>query len=382
MLLFADSELFSYICVERPARDSVLTPECRGLLITLKSASMDNDIVLSYKSIPNNPPCHDAIVHSWNRRAFWHDYRSRCMYMVTVSRHKSLKEEFCRVVPDGVDDSGRMKAHAVLSDFGIVLSRELYNVERMYPQVRIMGSAVMPDHVHFMIFIEKELQIGLGGIVKLYKGNCTKQLRIISSPFAERDIPVFQEGYNDRIVLRRGMLDTFMRYVADNPRRLLLRQLYPQYFRKVCKLRIGERIFDAYGNLDLLYEPMKTPLIISSRYSKEERAFYEREWGETARCGGALVSPFISEGEKNLRNDLIKEGASAIHIVDFPFGERYKPSGKMFELCASGRLLLLSENCIQTTEKAMNRHRAMHMNDAARWLAAISQGAAIIGGKG
>lgn len=247
--------------------------------------------------------------------------------MVTVSRHEAVKEIFCCVMPDGVDNSRRLRARTVLSNFGLVLFRELYNVEK-------------------------------------------------------KNIPVFQDGYNDRIVFRRGMLDTFLNYVTDNPRRLLLRQMYPQFFRKVCRLRIGERIFDAYGNLDLLYEPMKSPLIVSSRYSKEERTNYEREWEETARCGGVLVSPFISEAEKNLRNDQIKEGASAIHIVDFPFGERYKPSGKMFDLCASGRLLLLSENCIQTTDKTMKRHRALHMNDAARWLAGISQGAAIMWGMG
>lgn len=343
---------------------------------------MENDIELSYTHIPGNPLYRDVIIHSQNRRAFWHDYQSRCMYLVTISRHEAVKEIFSSVVPDGVDDSRRLRARTVLSDFGLVLFRELYNVEKMYSQVRIMGSAVMPDHVHFMVFIEEELKIGLGGIVKFFKGNCTKQLRRISPLFAEKNIPVFQDGYNDRIVFRRGMLDTFLKYVTDNPRRLLLRQMYPQFFRKVCRLRIGERIFDAYGNLDLLYEPMKSPLIVSSRYSKEERTNYEREWEETARCGGVLVSPFISEAEKNLRNDLIKKGASAIHIVDFPFGERYKPSGKMFDLCASGRLLLLSENCIQTTDKAMKRHRALHMNDAARWLAGISQGAAIIGGKG
>lgn len=88
--------------------------------------------------------------------------------MMTVSRHEAVKVIFCSVVPDGVDDSRRLRARTVLSDFGLVLFREIYNVEKMYSQVRIMGSAVMPDHVHFMVFIEEELKIGLGGIVKLF----------------------------------------------------------------------------------------------------------------------------------------------------------------------------------------------------------------------
>lgn len=334
---------------------------------------MSDSIENSYNLIPWTPVHRDVIIHSRNRRAFWQDYKSRCIYMVTITRHDSLTFPFSHVVNAGLDGDGRIKAMSRLTRCGRVICKELYRMEQFYEEVRILKSEIMPDHLHFIIFVREHLPIGLGGVVKFFKGNCTKHLRQAFPDFAATGLPVFGDGYNDRIVFRKGALDTMMNYVTDNPRRLLLRQMYPSFFRKVCRLEIGGSMFDAYGNLDLLYEPVKSPLIISRRYSESERKEYEEEWAETARCGGVLVSPFISSAEKEKRNELLEQGASVIHIVDYGFGERYKPSGKMFDLCASGRLLLLSEISIRTDVKEMKRERALHMNDTARWLVAFTK---------
>lgn len=329
---------------------------------------MENSFEISYQNINWNPVGQDIITHSQNRRAFWNDYKSRRIYMVTITRNSRLNTPFSRVTYAGHDNDGRIKAITQPSDYGKIISEELYRMERFFNEIKLLKNEIMPDHMHFIIFVKERLDIGLGGVVKFFKGNCTKRLREVFPKFEEMGISVFGSGYNDRIVYREGALDIMMNYVTDNPRRLLLRQMYPSYFRKACRLKIGERVFDAYGNLDLLYEPIKSPLIVSRRFTVQEKNEYENEWYETARCVGALVSPFISESEKEKRNTLLREGASAIHIVDYRFGERYKPSGKMFDLCAAGRLLLLSEICTQTEEKEMSRLRALHMNDTARWL--------------
>jgi len=322
----------------------------------------------SYDACGIQLPARDVIIHSQNRRAFWHDYKSRCIYMVTITRNETLKKDFSSILNAGSDASGRLNAITELSDWGKIIWEEIYRLEHFYQEVQIIKSVVMPDHVHFIVFVREHFDLGLGGIVKFFKGNCTKRIRDLFPDNVDPACPLFRKGYNDRIVFRAGMLDTLVNYIADNPRRLLIRHLYPSFFRKVKRLIIQDRVFDAYGNLDLLYEPAKSPLIISSRYTDNERKQYETDWTETLRCGGAFVSPFISEQEKARRNEYIEGGASVIHIVDYSFGERYKPSGKMFYLCALGRLLLLSEVSMQTEDKEMRRSRAIKMNDTARWL--------------
>ncbi|MDE6867254.1 MAG: hypothetical protein K2J23_07650, partial [Muribaculaceae bacterium] len=56
---------------------------------------------------------------------------------------------------------------------------------------------------------------------------------------------------------------------------------------------------------------------------------------------GVLVSPFINPAEKKVRDWAIDNGGSLIYLTYKPFPEKYKPQGKMFDLCAEGRLLII-----------------------------------------
>ena len=40
--------------------------------------------------------------------------------------------------------------------------------------------------------------------------------------------PPLRAGYNDRILLRRGQLETMKRYLADNPYRLAMKRARPE----------------------------------------------------------------------------------------------------------------------------------------------------------
>lgn len=57
-----------------------------------------------------------------------------------------------------------------------------------------------------------------------------------------------------------------------------------------------------------------------------------------------LVSPFILPAEKAVRTEANEAGGRFIYITNQPLAERYKPSGRDFELCESGRMLIVSAN--------------------------------------
>lgn len=172
------------------------------------------------------------------------------------------------------------------------------------------------------------------------------------------------------------MLEKLRRYIADNPRRLLIRRLYPDLFQRV-NILLGETepplVLSAYGNINLLKDPCITPLIVSSRYTPEERAEWERRWNETARCGGVFVSPFISPKEAELRDRYLEEGARIIHVVGYGFPERFKPAEREFNLCAEGKLLLVTPAPTDQRDTTMTRAQALSLNALARRLAQASE---------
>ena len=65
-------------------------------------------------------------------------------------------------------------------------------------------------------------------------------------------------------------------------------------------------------------------------------------WLYTAERGGVLISPFISRDEHDVRHQAEAIGARLVVLQTRPLRDREKPSGRDFELCIQGRLLLIS----------------------------------------
>ena len=56
---------------------------------------------------------------------------------------------------------------------------------------------------------------------------------------------------NDRILLQEGQLQRMLNYLDDNPRRLLLKQTHPKYFKPLGKLTVAGLEMEAMGNPNL-----------------------------------------------------------------------------------------------------------------------------------
>ncbi len=249
-----------------------------------------------------------------------------------------------------------IKPKVNLSLLGSLIFRQLRQLPVDFPEARILQYAIMPDHVHFVIFITCATDYKLGKLIGRFTGNCTR---------ANNLNPIFEEGFNDRIVRKKGQLDTLIKYVKNNPRRLLIRRRHPELFTSRHTVFLNGKPLLTYGNILLLRDPMMEPVRISSKFTKEELEARKAVWNEVIRECGVLVSPFISSAEKEIRDAAIANGASLILITNITFGERYKPSGFLFELCSQGRLLLISVNEQSDTTQSITHAEALRMNDLA-----------------
>lgn len=268
-------------------------------------------------------------------RAPWHDYTQRCIYMITLNKNP-LMENFGILQGDYRIQTGQ-KGGAFISStaLGKAIKSTLRRFNSTEPNVRVLQYALMPDHLHILLFVEYPTEDTLGKIIARFKIEVNK---------AAGTTGVFAKGFNDQILKSSRSLAVLYRYLRENARRLAVRRARPEFFRRVNALEIGGRTFQAYGNFQLLDCPFKEQVIVHRADSSETRQKNREQWLYTAANSGVLVSPFISPAEKEIRKEAEEAGGRFILIISEPMGERYKPTGREFELCEAGRLLIVSAN--------------------------------------
>ena len=282
-------------------------------------------------------------------RAPWHDYTQRCIYMVTLNKNP-LGKDFGILcgdyrIPAGQAGSPFIKASAT----GAAIKDALRRFHQTEPNIKILQYALMPDHVHILLFVEHPTQEILGRILARFKVEVNKVTGTDG---------VFAKGFNDQILKSTRTLDTFYKYIRDNARRLAVRRAHPEFFRRVNALKIGDKTYQAYGNFQLLDCPFKEQVVIHRADSPETLRQNRDVWLYTAANGGILVSPFISQPEKAVRAEAEEAGGRFILVTNEPMGERYKPTGREFSLCEAGRLLIVSANL----PGVLSRNNCLAMN--------------------
>ncbi|MDE6249028.1 MAG: hypothetical protein K2M29_04880, partial [Paramuribaculum sp.] len=153
---------------------------------------------------------------------------------------------------------------------------------------------------------------------------------------------IFTPGFHDRYLLPSHKLQTIINYIQDNPKRLLERIQNPLFFQRLNNLEIKGTQLQAYGNLQLLDNPFKAPVVIHRADSEALRSAKLNRWKHLSENGGVLVSPFISPAEKEVRRRCEASGGKIILISNRPFTEKQKPAAHDFEQCSKGHLLILA----------------------------------------
>lgn len=300
---------------------------------------------------------------SMKRRRIGHDYKSRCIYMITlvVKEHQPL---LGHIVGDGLSQPATMH----LSALGAAVQQALLKIPQFYNQVKILTHQVMPDHLHFIIFVNEPIPVHLGVIVNGFRVACNREFRNMKhqGAIASGHNALWEDGYNDHILDRKGQLENFNNYIHDNPRRFALKRSNPDLFRVHRNVDVAGFTFAAQGNIFLLDAPELLQVQCSRNMSDEQIEEACQCFLSRARDGAVPVSPSISKGEKTIMRAVFENGFPVIVLRENGFAPLAKPGGRFFDACAQGRLLLLSPWKHHNERLTITRDKCHALNDMAK----------------
>lgn len=329
-------------------------------------------------------------IPSMNRRCVGHDYQSRQIYMITMVT-EGRRPLFGRVVGRSDAVTGEEAPHIVLSELGEAVVKSWMATHDIYPAIEVIALQMMPDHLHGILFVKERMEQHLGQVIKGFKTGCNKAYRRIilgedecvkyvatRSQQTGRGEPrpkddrrhglLFARGYNDRLLLREGQLDNWLHYLADNPRRLLMKREHPDLFRVRRGIVMNGQSFSAIGNLFLLQRPFRLQVQCSRRLTENEIQEKVVECTNAAAQGAVLVSPSISRGEKAVMRAAFERGYPLIYLQENGFTDLAKPNGKRMDACARGQLLILAPWEHHNERTTISRNQCLSLNDMARIL--------------
>ena len=204
---------------------------------------------------------------------------------------------------------------------------------------------------------------------------------IISSP-ASRDSakkpPLFNPGYNDRVLNQFGQLEGWIEYLRDNPRRLWLKVHNADRLRKVYEFTAGKQghRYTAVGETFFVKYPERAQVRCHRNLNEEEIQHEVAYYLGLAHKGVVLVSPFISPAEKAVYDACFKEKLKMIRIVNRGLDNRFVyPSGRDLQGCSDGFMLVLApytENSDETRAVKISRATCLDMNGYAADLATFT----------
>ena len=357
------------------------------------------------------------VKHNRLRRMDAHDYASACTYLITVTT-----DERKRVLGKLAGDSPAA-AHvepSPLGDYTIAAFRKMAAMatEKTGCRVQVLQYQLMPDHFHGILYVRDALPAGwtLGKMIGAWKGDCSRAYweqnadltsrarneegdepiaaltrgarneeragsdgrssSSATSVSSER-IPLFNRGYNDRILLREGQMQRWIEYLHNNPRRLWLKIHHPDRLRKTYDFQAGEQghRYTAVGDTFLVTYPERAQVRCHRNLTPEQIQAEVEHYMRLAHSGVVLVSPFISPAEKAVYEACYAEKLRMIRIVNRGLDGRFiYPSGRDFDGCSAGFMLVLAPYADYSPETAatrVTRSQCLDMNSYAADLATI-----------
>lgn len=294
---------------------------------------------------------------SMKRRMVSHDYRERAVYLITlcVDGRAPRLGSLC-----GPDDRHPLP-WVSLTPLGERVKAEWLGIPRYYPQIRVLASTVMPNHLHGILFVTEPLPAHLGKVINGFKTGCNKAARDLGL-----SVPLWEQGYNDGVLRGKGQLNRWIEYLNDNPRRLWVKREHQDYFTVSRNLTIAGVSVSAMGNHRLLQHPTILQVYCSRRMSKEDIA---REGDRLLAQGGVLVSPGISPGEKDIMARALEAEVPVILICNNGFSDISKPGGRLFDACAAGKVLMISPFEHRNDYQRLTAECCHEMNALARAIA-------------
>ena len=362
-------------------------------------------------------------VPQMHQRSIHHDYHGRGIYLITLCT-EGRKPLLGTLVGSSLDEASiapTALGHEVLRCWEQIpeVQRQLAAEKAAKTgqpcerDISLLDYQLMPDHFHGIIFVRKDMDIALGDIIRGFMVGCTKAFngrdpreyalhptttpsqpassQPASSPSSQPAsqppspvgcraysrgtsplCPLWEKGYHDRLLLHEGQLQNMIDYVRDNPRRLMLRRQHRKLFIVQRHVRYARWAFSAIGQVQLLDAPL-VAVHVRRYFTAEQRRDYMNGCILAARRGAILISPFISEHEKRVRDEAFREGLFCIQLCSEPFSDYHKPPGELIEHCSSGHLLLLTLAAGNAQERRITRDECTSLNAIAESMARQSK---------
>ena len=315
-------------------------------------------------------------------------YDCKCNYMITLVT-QPRRSLFGQLREWGVERNGIGKA----------VYDAWQAVERRFPGVRATYNAIMPDHFHGIVYVTRDGLADLEEVVAWFAAECERRAgRRLWAPLW-RDSICLARGQLDRQIYY-VLSNAKRRWIKDNNPGLFRKVLGFRHWRltratarlvelgdvdhwdyrteivdegrecwdlesgdEILKPRRANRLQSAFasgerqqardnkdreiawtavGNPFLLDEQLLLSVRISRTASPQTLdSVLERLRGKAAR-GAVLVGAFISPGEKAAKTAALESGGCIVQVIPEGMGRYFKPSGRDFDVCAAGRLLVLS----------------------------------------
>lgn len=325
-----------------------------------------------------NPEIRNATIHSMKRRMKNKDYRERTIYMITlvVAGRRKLFGEIEGDIRSCYGEANY--PHIVLSTLGEAVREQILRLPEYYPQLSVSGFQIMPDHVHLIIFVHDQLPCHLGIVIRGLVQGCNKAYRrlypqddavhIGKGKSEQRGNGIlFEHGYNDKVLMHQNQLKIWRHYLADNPRRLMVKHAHPDYFRVQRNIKEKGLEFSAIGNLFLLRKPL-LQIQCSRRLTETEIQVMKEKALIACASGAVLISPCISPGEKAVMRAAFEKDYPEIVLLENGLTDLAKPGGARFDACAKGQLLLLAPWEHHTDKRRITRTQCHILNNMAALL--------------
>ena len=313
------------------------------------------------------------------------------------------------IIPDD-DPTQAFVERTILGD---VLVDNLVNLYLYHPDIQVLHFCLMPDHLHAIWYVKRTMPKGIMSSIRGF-WQAAKQLgraySYLSSSLSLNAIqantqeaktrfreiadslrqqlgddayyrlpPVFTEMPFVRPMGHRDQLPTTIHYIDMNPQRLATKKLMPGFFRVQEGIEIAGRTYSGIGNLKLLmydrYMPVhvRSTMIDEAAHGDNKRLRdYMNGCVLAARQGAVMVSPFISDKEKEVMVVLLAEEHPIIYIADNGFRDYYKPSDGLFDAVAEGRVLILSPWEYDAHKRNVTRSECVAMNRMAEEICTIA----------
>ncbi len=354
-------------------------------LIRIFASAMDWEAFEKHKAFAGET------VPSMLRRRVGHDYEARSVYLVTMTVEGRLPLLGTLVgeadAPDGSPEAPRVVPKAL----GREVERCWQSIPDYYPEVRPLALQRMPDHLHGILFVTRQMDQPLGMVLKGFKAGCNKAYRELGyaatllqqrgpqtggpqtgGPQTRKAGFLFARNYNDHILEGAGELERWFQYLHDNPRRLAVKRQHPDYFSVRRDIAFGEwTSCQMSGNHFLLTVPERAAVVVHSADDDAKYAELKRKWLALAERGGVLISAAIATREKIVMREAMDKGCRLILLRKNGFPDLYKPSGESFIACSEGRLLQISPWEYQSRRTTISREQCLQLNRMAEFIASV-----------